>query len=99
MNQICDLVFPPLLACWLFTFLLQRKKTQSLIHRKKSRKFLRCLDNVRLGIEKTTTLPKFWGRRVSLELFLCLHTYKTVIFIKALICKKPSSEYLPEIAC
>lgn len=29
MNQIGDLVFPPLLACWLLTFLLQGKETQS----------------------------------------------------------------------
>lgn len=48
MDQVRDLVLPPLLACWLLTFLLQGKKTQSLSHREKS------ISHAQVG-------PKGWG--------------------------------------
>jgi hypothetical protein len=36
MNQIRDLMFPPLLTCWLLTFLLQGKKTVLNPHKEKA---------------------------------------------------------------
>lgn len=53
MNQICDLVFPPLLASWLFTFLLQGKtktKPKNIVLNPQTERHecLMCLDSVRL---------------------------------------------------
>lgn len=81
MNQIRDLVFPPLLASWLLTFLLQgktkRNNKQSLIHSWKD-KFLICPNNVRLvnwDAKHTTQIfgEKSQLRAVSVSIYFTKH--------------------------
>lgn len=64
MNQICDLVFPPLLASWLFTFLLQgkTKTTKNIVLNPQTERHecFMCLGSVRL---------KSWAAKHRAQIF------------------------------
>lgn len=89
MNQIRNLVFPPLLACWLLTFLLQGKKTKSLTPRKKSRSFSHAQVVQGWGLRNQLHSPNPEGKK-SAQSWSCFYVSiltKQLFLLKSL-CKK-----------
>lgn len=82
MNQIGDLVFPPLLACWLLTFLLQgRKRNREPVGKKSS--FSHSQEVQRRGLRNECHGPNPGDR--SEPGALSMYILTKVTFIKAII--------------